>query len=67
MINNQTLAFLCNDVMNSDDYKIIGDNCYYKGDFIGKIKGNINGNYMDIYFKPVIPVKHITVNFTLSK
>jgi len=38
IINNLTLAHLCNDLQNAQDYKIDGNNCYYKDEFIGEIK-----------------------------
>lgn len=62
-INNLTLAYLFNDLENVQDYKIDGNDCYYKDEFIGEI----NGDVLDIYFKPVKPLEHIDLNITIGK
>jgi hypothetical protein len=67
IINNLTLAYLCNDLQNAQDYKIDGNNCYYKDEFIGEIKEGLKDGALDIYFRPIKPVEYINVNITIDK
>jgi hypothetical protein len=70
IINNITLARICNDLENHEKY-YIGDNgkCYYNNDYIGEISEKLNENdcILDIYFKPIKPIEYITINFTVDK
>ena len=63
--NNITLAYLCNDLQNAKDYKIDGNKCFHKDEFIGEINEKLNDNVLDIYFKPVKPVNYININFNI--
>lgn len=65
-INNSTLAYLCNDLQNVDDYKIDGNYCYHKEKFLGEIKEELKDKTVNIYFKPVTPVKYITININIQ-
>lgn len=67
IINNLTLAYLCNDLQNAQDYEIKGDKCYYKKEFIGEITEELKDDILNIYFKPVKPVEYINVNITIDK
>lgn len=67
IINNTTLAYICNDLQNAQDYKIDGNNCYYKDELIGEIKEDLKDGVLDIHFKPIKPVKYINVNITIDK
>lgn len=69
---NAILAYLCNDIENTKDYKIVNGKCYYKGKFIGDIKGDKiyieNGTiHADIRLKPVMPLQFIDMNFIIDK
>jgi len=66
-IDNLTLAYLCNDLDNAQDYKIIGNLAYHKDKLIGEIREELNGNYLDVYFKPEKPIESITVNIVINK
>jgi hypothetical protein len=67
IINNSILAYLCNDLQNEQDYKIDGNNCYHKDEFIGEIKEELKDGVLDIYFRPIKPVEYINVNITIDK
>ena len=67
IVNNLTLAYLCNDLQNARDYKIDGNKCYYKNEFIGEIKEEIKNDIFNIYFKPIKPVQYIHIKFTINK
>jgi hypothetical protein len=68
---NVILAHLCNDIKNTKDYNIVDGKCYYKGNFIGEMKGEKvfleeDSLIADILFKPVRPVQFIDVHFVLK-
>lgn len=67
VINNLTLAYLCNDLENAQDYKIIGGDCFHKGKLIGEINEEFKDDVLNIYFKPFKPVKCINVNIIIDK
>jgi hypothetical protein len=67
IINNLTLAYLCRDLQNAHDYRIDGNSCYYKEEFIGEIKEELKDDVLDVYFRPITPVKYINVNITIDK
>jgi hypothetical protein len=71
-INNTMLAYFCNDLQNAQNYKVEGNDCYYKDKFIGeweeKVERNANNEFIfSAYFKPVKPVESINVNITIEK
>lgn len=41
------------DLQNAQDYKIDGNDCYYKNELIGEIKEKLKNGVLDIYFKPL--------------
>jgi len=65
--NNLTLAYLSNDSENADDYRIDGNLCYYKDEFIGEIKEELSDSVLNIYFLLVKPVQHIDIKFIINK
>jgi hypothetical protein len=67
IINNTILAYTCNDLQNAQDYKMVGNDCYYKDELIGEINEELKDGVLDIYFKPINPVKYINVNITIDK
>jgi hypothetical protein len=67
IINNLTLAYLCNDLPNAEHYKIDGGNCYYKDSFIGEIREELEETVLNIYFTPISPVKYVQINFTIKQ
>jgi hypothetical protein len=70
---NVILAYFCKDIENTEDYKIVGGNCYYRGKFIGEIKGEKlyvkdDGTLVaDMLFKPVRRVQIINTAITINK
>ena len=67
IVNNLMLASFCNDSENAKDYRIVGDKCYYKDEFIGEIKEELDGTVLDIYFIPVKSLEYIDIKFTIEK
>lgn len=67
IIDNTTLAYICNDLQNEQDYKVNGKNCYHKDELIGEIEEELKNNILNIYFKPIKPVEFINVNITIKK
>ena len=65
--NNTTLAYICNNLQNAQDYKIDGNDCYYKDELIGEIKEELKDDGLNIYFKPIKTVEYINVNITIDK
>jgi len=61
-MNDLILADICNDASNYRDYSVKGENCFYKGDYIGKIKIETNRSERNITFFPVTPVESIKIN-----
>jgi hypothetical protein len=49
IINNLTLAYLCNDLPNAEHYKIDGGNCYYKDSFIGEIREELEETVLNVF------------------
>lgn len=69
---NVILASLCDDIENTKDYKIVEGKCYYKGKFVGEMKGEKiyvedDSLIADILFKPIQPVQSIDMKFTITK
>ena len=66
--NRVMLACLCNDEENVEDYKVDGNKCFYKDEYIGKfdIKYDFNNGIVDIFYKPIKKVEYITLNITIS-
>ena len=67
LVNNRTIAYLCGDGDNENDYRIADDGkCYYNDKYIGDVHEKQHNNGLDIYFKPILSVKHIDVKFTIT-
>ena len=66
-ISNIYLAYICNDIQNFNNYKIIDNLCYYKDELIGEIKETLNGNVLDVYLKPKKSLEYINLDFTITK
>ena len=69
IINNLVLASICNDLKHATRYSIEEDGkCYYKGEFIGELKEVLDEEegILNIYFQPIKPIEHISVNFTIK-
>ena len=69
IINNLILAAICNDLKHATNYSIDNESkCYYKGKLIGEIKEVLDEKKgeLNIYFRPVTPIKYINVNFTIT-
>jgi hypothetical protein len=66
IMGNIMLAYICNDLQNAQNYKVEGNNCYYKDKFIGEVAEKIENDAINIYFKPVLPVKSINVSITIE-
>lgn len=67
-INNITLARICNDLENFQDYKLIENKAYYKDEIIGTISAEEKDGILDIHFKPYKPLDIIEIkNFKISK
>ncbi len=69
---NILLAYFNNDIENIKDYTIIEGKCYYKGKFVGEMKGEKiyvedDSLIADILFKPIQPVQSIDMKFTITK
>lgn len=62
IITNTTIAYICNDLQNEKDYKIDGNNCYYKDELIGDIKEELKNNVLNIYFRPIKSLQYINLN-----
>ncbi len=63
------MAAICNDLKHATKYSIDGENnCYYKGELIGKIKEKLDeeNGILNIYFQPIKAIEYITVNFTIN-
>jgi len=68
IITNTILAYFCNDLQNTQNYMICGNDCYYKNELIGRIfMKECNEEILDIYYQPIKPIEHIVVNFTFSR
>jgi hypothetical protein len=68
IINNLVLAAFCNDLKHATKYSIEEGKCYYKGEFIGEIKEelDVKKGVLNIYFQPVKPIEYIEVNVTIT-
>jgi hypothetical protein len=71
MIDNLTLAYICNDLKNAEKYKIIDGKCYYNDKYVGEIREEITTKndelHFNIYFRPVKRIEYIEVNMTITK
>ena len=68
IINNLILAAICNDLKHAAKYSVEDGKCYYKGEFIGELKEVLDEEegILNIYFQPIKPIEHISVNFTIK-
>jgi hypothetical protein len=65
------VAFICNNLLHADDYSVVGDKAYYKGELIFtdiKITWSTKNRYLtrDRSFKCVKPLEYVEVKFTVK-
>ena len=67
-MNNLFLAYICNDIKNSEFYHVdeIGE-CFYNNISIGKLEFKISNKQLNVYFQPYKPVESITVTLNINK